>query len=76
MQLYLEFYVPADGIRAASVRNGDFSMSPIFEQLSDKPLLAHLSYVVCDAQRTRRGKKLAADGSRGRVVGASCEQYT
>ena len=40
MQLYLEVIVPADGTRAATVRNGDFGTSPIFGQLSDKPLLA------------------------------------
>jgi hypothetical protein len=34
--------VPADGTRAATVRNGDFGTSPIFGQLSDKPLLASL----------------------------------
>src|SRR6266852_2806643 len=32
--------VPADGTRAATVGNGDFGTSPIFGQLSDKPLLA------------------------------------
>jgi hypothetical protein len=31
--------VPADGTRAATIGNGDFGTSPIFEQLSDKPLL-------------------------------------
>ena len=34
--------VPADGTRAATVRSGDFGTSPIFGQLSDKPLLASL----------------------------------
>ena len=32
--------VPADGTRAANVETGDFDTSPIFVQLSDKPLLA------------------------------------
>jgi hypothetical protein len=32
--------VPADGTRAAILGNGDFGTSPIFVQLSDKPLLA------------------------------------
>jgi hypothetical protein len=32
--------VPADGTRAANVGTGDFGTSPIFMQLSDKPLLA------------------------------------
>jgi hypothetical protein len=34
--------VPADGTRAATVCNGDFGTSPIFGQLSDKPLLASI----------------------------------
>ena len=32
--------VPTDGTRAASSGTGDFGTSPIFGQLSDKPLLA------------------------------------
>jgi hypothetical protein len=32
--------MPADGNRAASVGTGDLGTSPIFVQLSDKPLLA------------------------------------
>jgi hypothetical protein len=32
--------VPADGTRAATAANGGFGTSPIFGQLSDKPLLA------------------------------------
>ena len=32
--------MPADGTRAANKRTGDFGTSPIFVQLSDKPLLA------------------------------------
>jgi hypothetical protein len=35
----LNIIVPADGTRAATVGNGDFGTSPIFGQLSDKPLL-------------------------------------
>jgi hypothetical protein len=31
--------VPTDGTRAANVGTGDFGTSPIFVQLSDKPLL-------------------------------------
>ena len=34
--------MPADGTRAATVGNGDFGTSPIFGQLSDKPLLASI----------------------------------
>jgi hypothetical protein len=32
--------VPADGNRAANMETGDFGTSPIFVQLSGKPLLA------------------------------------
>lgn len=32
--------MPTDGTRAANVGTGDFGTSPIFVQLSDKPLLA------------------------------------
>ena len=32
--------VPADGTRAATIRNGDFGTSPFFGQLADKLLLA------------------------------------
>jgi len=32
--------VPADGTRTATAGNGDFGTSPIFGQLSGKPLLA------------------------------------
>ena len=32
--------VPTDGTRAANMGTGDFGTSPIFGQLSDKPLLA------------------------------------
>jgi hypothetical protein len=38
-------YLPADGNRAAYVGTRDFGTSPIFVQLSDKPLLA--SALVC-----------------------------
>ncbi len=34
--------VPADGTSAATEGNGDFGTSPIFGQLSDKPLLASI----------------------------------
>jgi hypothetical protein len=34
---------PTDGTRAANVGTGDYGTSPIFVQLSDKPLLAHTS---------------------------------
>lgn len=32
--------MPADGNRAANLETGDFGTSPVFVQLSDKPLLA------------------------------------
>ena len=34
--------VPTDGTRAANMGTGDFGTSPIFGQLSDKPLLASI----------------------------------
>jgi hypothetical protein len=40
-----ECNVPADGTRAANVRTGDFGTSPIFVQLSSKPLLASVCLV-------------------------------
>jgi hypothetical protein len=36
--------MPADGNRAANLRTGDFGTSPIFVQLSDKPLLASVRF--------------------------------
>lgn len=39
--------VPADGTRAANVGIGDFGTSPIFVQLSDKPLLPVSGYLGC-----------------------------
>jgi hypothetical protein len=45
MQPYWSIFAPADGIRVAAVWNGDFGTSPIFGQLSDKPLLAVGYYV-------------------------------
>jgi hypothetical protein len=39
----LNVIVPADGTSAATVGNGDFGTSPIFGQLSGKPLLAERS---------------------------------
>ena len=43
----LNVIVPADGTRAATVGNGDFGTSPIFGQLSGKPLLARIQQVEC-----------------------------
>ena len=37
---YRSIIVPTDGTRAANMWTGDFGTSPIFGQLSDKPLLA------------------------------------
>jgi hypothetical protein len=39
--------VPTDGTRAANMGTGDFGTSPIFGQLSDKPLLASTYYLGC-----------------------------
>ena len=39
---YLKHIVPTDGTRAANMRDRDFGTSPIFGQLSDKPLLASI----------------------------------
>ena len=43
-KLYLKcrYHVPTDGTRAANMGTGDFGTSPIFGQLSDKPLLASI----------------------------------
>ena len=37
-----EAIVPTDDTRAANMRDRDFGTSPIFGQLSDKPLLASI----------------------------------
>ena len=61
--------VPADGTRAANVGTGDFGTSPIFVQLSDKPLLA--SILLCGASERkaqRRIEKLRADPFDGGVA--------
>ena len=50
--------VPADGTRTATVGNGDFGTSPIFGQLSDKPLLACSYYVGCRAQGTMAEREI------------------
>jgi hypothetical protein len=39
--------MPADGNRAANLETGDFGRSPVFVQLSDKPLLASMGYLGC-----------------------------
>jgi len=49
-KLYLKYrsiIVPTDGTRAANMGTGDFGTSPIFGQLSDKPLLAGTKHVGC-----------------------------
>jgi hypothetical protein len=47
--------VPTDGTSAATGGNGDFGTSPIFGQLSDKPLLARSKHVgVPDLRHKRR----------------------
>jgi hypothetical protein len=53
--------VPADGTRAATVWNGDFGTSPIFGQLSDKPLLASIRLCgVSDVKSNGGSRKLRA----------------
>ncbi len=53
--------MPADGTTAANVGTGDFGTSPIFVQLSDKPLLANISLcgvsehkAQCEARNNRQ----------------------
>ena len=41
--------MPTDGTSAANVWIGDFGTSPIFVQLSDKPLLASFIHVECQS---------------------------
>jgi hypothetical protein len=52
----------ADGTRTATVGNGDFGTSPIFGQLSDKPLLACIWLCgMSDVKNKWRVEKLRAD---------------
>jgi hypothetical protein len=54
--------VPTDGTRAANVGTGDFGTSPIFVQLSDKPLLVSTLLVgVSERKAQWRIEKLCAD---------------
>jgi hypothetical protein len=58
--------VPADGNRAAYVGTGDFGTSPIFVQLSGKPLLASTSlFGVPERKAQWRVEKLRAFEFRG-----------
>ena len=67
--------VPADGTRAATVRNGDFGTSPIFGQLSDKPLLASLWLGGARVIKNQwQGKKLGA-GPNGRPRNPVVRQF-
>jgi hypothetical protein len=51
--------MPADGNRAANLEAGDFGRSPVFVQLSDKPLLASMGYLGCrNAKHNGRTGKL------------------
>jgi len=52
--LYLEWFCACRRHQAATGRTGDFGTSPIFGQLSDKPLLAQCYYVVCPTWRKAR----------------------
>jgi hypothetical protein len=69
-QLQLEYCVPTDGTRAASVGTGDFGTSPIFVQLSDKLLLVSTLLVgVSERKAQWRIDKLCADpNSSGAVL--------
>jgi hypothetical protein len=58
LSLFQKIIVPADGATAATVLNGDFGTSPFFEQLSDKPQLAHKCYVACRMQSARAGQEI------------------
>jgi hypothetical protein len=54
--------LPADGTRTATVGNGDFGTSPLFGQLSDKPLLASIWLRgVSERKAQWRIEKLLAD---------------
>ena len=54
--------MPTDGTRAANVGTGDFGTSPIFVQLSDKPLLVGILLVgVSERKAQWRTEKLCAD---------------
>jgi hypothetical protein len=64
-------YVPTDGTRAANVGTGDFGTSPIFVQLSDKPLLVSTLLVgVSERKAQWRIEKLCADPIRVARSGA------
>jgi hypothetical protein len=61
--------MPADGNRAANVGTGDFGTSPIFVQLSDKPLLASVwLFGVWEPKAQWRVQKLRAADSMNGVV--------
>jgi hypothetical protein len=63
-QLSWSGIMPADGNRAAHVGTGDFGTSPIFVQLSDKPLLASVSlFGVSERKAQWRIEKLRAADS-------------
>jgi hypothetical protein len=54
--------VPADGTCAATWReNGDFGMSPIYGQLSDKPRLAFAYSHGVPGMKHKRDEKLNAE---------------
>jgi hypothetical protein len=62
--------MPADGNRAAYVGTGDFGTSPIFVQLSDKPLLASAClHGVSEPKAQWRVEKLRVANSIGAGIG-------
>jgi hypothetical protein len=54
-------YVPADGTKAATAANGDFGTSPIFGQLSDKPLPARILLIEVWTAKHNASEKLIVD---------------
>ena len=53
--------MPTDGTRAANVGTGDFGTSPIFVQLSDKPLLVSTYLLGVSGRKAQwRTEKLCA----------------
>ncbi len=59
MQLYLEYwFVPADGIRAASISNEDFGRSSLLVRLSDMPQHARAREMAMPDVKDNGGSKI------------------
>jgi hypothetical protein len=68
--------VPTDGIRAANMGDRDFGTSPIFGQLSGKPLLASTKHLGCREVKHNGVSDIEADQgaiSFGAGVAPACE---